>query len=48
MEQAKFALSRAEGELRQAKQGLEQSARAARAAANALADATAKRDRLKG
>jgi hypothetical protein len=48
MEQAKFALSRAEGELRQAKQGLEQSARAARAAANALADATAKRDRLQG
>lgn len=48
MEQAKFAVSRAEGELREAKQRLERAARAARAAANGLADATAKRDRLKG
>jgi DNA repair exonuclease SbcCD ATPase subunit len=48
MEQAKFAVSRVEGELREAKQRLERAARAARAAANALADATAKRDRIKG
>jgi hypothetical protein len=46
LDRAKFALSRAEGELRQSKQGLEQANRAARAAANGLADATAKRDSL--
>ncbi|MFL6099218.1 MAG: hypothetical protein ACJ71T_04605 [Actinomycetales bacterium] len=47
LEQAKFAVSRAEGELREAKQGLDRATRAARAAANGLADATAKRDKLK-
>lgn len=47
LERAKFALSRAEGDLRTAKQALEQVNRAARAAQNGLADATAKRDRLR-
>jgi len=47
LDRAKFAASRAESDLRQAKQSLEQVSRAARAARNALDDATAKRDRLR-